>query len=69
MEVREVPTPTPADHEVLVRVRASSVCFGDRRVFRLSRILCPVCISSDLPDEPATIAEGELSWAADIDLA
>ena len=30
VEVREVPTPTPADNEVLVRVRASSVCFGDR---------------------------------------
>jgi NADPH:quinone reductase-like Zn-dependent oxidoreductase len=28
--VREVPTPTPSDNEVLVRVRASSVCFGDR---------------------------------------
>ncbi len=33
MEVREVPTPTPADNEVLVRVHASSVCFGDR-IFR-----------------------------------
>ena len=30
VEVREVPAPTPADNEVLVRVRASSVCFGDR---------------------------------------
>jgi 2-desacetyl-2-hydroxyethyl bacteriochlorophyllide A dehydrogenase len=30
LEVREVPTPTPADNEVLVRVQASSVCFGDR---------------------------------------
>jgi NADPH:quinone reductase-like Zn-dependent oxidoreductase len=30
VEVREVPTPTPARNEVLVRVRASSVCFGDR---------------------------------------
>ena len=30
VEVREVPTPTPADNEVLVRVGASSVCFGDR---------------------------------------
>src|SRR4029453_8661077 len=30
LTVREVPTPTPADNEVLVRVRASSVCFGDR---------------------------------------
>ena len=30
LEVREVPTPTPAENEVLVRVRASSVCFGDR---------------------------------------
>jgi len=30
VEVREVPTPTPTDNEVLVRVRASSVCFGDR---------------------------------------
>ena len=30
VEVREVPTPTPADNEVLVRVLASSVCFGDR---------------------------------------
>src|SRR5688500_13516619 len=30
VQVRDVPTPTPADTEVLVRVRASSVCFGDR---------------------------------------
>lgn len=30
VKVREVPTPTPAANEVLVRVRASSVCFGDR---------------------------------------
>jgi NADPH:quinone reductase-like Zn-dependent oxidoreductase len=30
VEVREVPTPTPADNEVLVRVGASSVCVGDR---------------------------------------
>jgi NADPH:quinone reductase-like Zn-dependent oxidoreductase len=30
VEVREVPIPTPKDDEVLVRVRASSVCFGDR---------------------------------------
>src|SRR6187401_1413342 len=30
VEVRDVPRPTPADNEVLVRVRASSVCFGDR---------------------------------------
>ena len=28
VEVREVPTPTPADNEVLVRVRASSVCLA-----------------------------------------
>lgn len=33
LEVREVPTPAPADNEVLVRVHASSVCFGDR-IFR-----------------------------------
>jgi NADPH:quinone reductase-like Zn-dependent oxidoreductase len=33
VEVRAVPTPTPADNEVLVRVCASSVCFGDR-IFR-----------------------------------
>jgi NADPH:quinone reductase-like Zn-dependent oxidoreductase len=30
VEVREVPAPTPADNEVLIRVRASSVCYGDR---------------------------------------
>ena len=30
VEVRDVPAPAPADNEVLVRVRASSVCFGDR---------------------------------------
>ena len=30
VQVREVPTPTPANNEVLIRVRASSVCFGDR---------------------------------------
>jgi NADPH:quinone reductase-like Zn-dependent oxidoreductase len=30
LEIQEVPLPTPADNEVLVRIRASSVCFGDR---------------------------------------
>lgn len=30
VEVREVPAPSPAHNEVLVRVRASSVCYGDR---------------------------------------
>lgn len=34
VEVRDVPTPVPADNEVLVRVRASSVCFGDRMLRR-----------------------------------
>ena len=38
VEVREVPTPTPADNEVLVRVRASSVGFGDR-IFRSGPLL------------------------------
>lgn len=31
-EIRDVPAPVPGDHEVLVRVHASSVCFGDRMV-------------------------------------
>ena len=38
VSVREVPTPVPADNEVLVRVRASSVCFGDR-IFRSGPLL------------------------------
>ena len=38
VEVREVPTPVPAGNEVLVRVRASSVCYGDR-IFRSGPIL------------------------------
>jgi NADPH:quinone reductase-like Zn-dependent oxidoreductase len=38
VEVREVPTPAPADNEVLVRVRGSSVCFGDR-MFRSGPLL------------------------------
>jgi NADPH:quinone reductase-like Zn-dependent oxidoreductase len=29
-EIRDVPAPVPGDHEVLVRVHASTVCFGDR---------------------------------------
>jgi len=41
VEIREVPTPTPADNEVLVRVRASSVCFGDR-MFRSGPLLIRV---------------------------
>lgn len=28
--IRDVPAPVPRDHEVLVRVHASTVCFGDR---------------------------------------
>jgi NADPH:quinone reductase-like Zn-dependent oxidoreductase len=31
-ELRDVPAPVPGDHEVLVRVHASSVCFGDRMI-------------------------------------
>ena len=38
VEVGEVPTPAPADNEVLVRVRASSVCYGDR-IFRRGPLL------------------------------
>jgi NADPH:quinone reductase-like Zn-dependent oxidoreductase len=30
--IREVAAPAPGDHEVLVRVRASTVCYGDRLV-------------------------------------
>lgn len=41
VEIREVPAPTPADHEVLVRVRASSVCYGDR-IFRSGPLLIRV---------------------------
>lgn len=33
VEVQEVPAPFPTDHEVLIRVLASSVCYGDR-IFR-----------------------------------
>ena len=29
LELTDVPTPVPADDEVLVRIRASSVCYGD----------------------------------------
>jgi NADPH:quinone reductase-like Zn-dependent oxidoreductase len=29
-EIRDVPAPVPQDDEVLVRVHASSVCYGDR---------------------------------------
>jgi len=38
VEVRKVPAPIPGDHEVLVRVRASSVCYGDR-MFRSGPLL------------------------------
>jgi NADPH:quinone reductase-like Zn-dependent oxidoreductase len=30
VEIRDVPSPVPADNEVLVRVHASTVSFGDR---------------------------------------
>jgi hypothetical protein len=30
LEIRDVPRPVPGDDEVLVRVHASSVCYGDR---------------------------------------
>ena len=38
VHVRDVPTPAPADNEVLVRIRASSVCYGDR-MFRSGPLL------------------------------
>ena len=31
-EIRDVPAPVPGDHDVLVRVHASTVCFGDRMI-------------------------------------
>ena len=33
-EIRDVPAPVPREHEVLVRVHASTVCFGDRMIRR-----------------------------------
>jgi NADPH:quinone reductase-like Zn-dependent oxidoreductase len=38
VHVRDVPRPVPADNEVLVRIRASSVCYGDR-MFRSGPLL------------------------------
>jgi len=38
LDVRDVPAPEPAANEVLVRVRASSVCYGDR-IFRRGPLL------------------------------
>lgn len=38
IELREVPKPAPGDHEVLVRVRAASVGFGDTLVRNLAAI-------------------------------
>lgn len=34
VEIRDVPVPVPRDNEVLVRVHASTVCFGDRIIRR-----------------------------------
>jgi len=34
LEIRDLPAPVPHDHEVLVRVHASTVCFGDRLIRR-----------------------------------
>jgi len=50
VEVREVPTPVPADNEVLVRVRASSICFGDR-MFRSGPFLIRL-LSGFRPKQP-----------------
>lgn len=33
-EIRDVPAPVPGDRDVLIRVHASTVCFGDRMVRR-----------------------------------
>jgi NADPH:quinone reductase-like Zn-dependent oxidoreductase len=33
-EIRDVPAPVPGDREVLIRVHASTVCFGDRMMRR-----------------------------------
>lgn len=32
VEIRDVPAPVPRDNEVLVRVHASTVCYGDRMI-------------------------------------
>jgi NADPH:quinone reductase-like Zn-dependent oxidoreductase len=34
LQIRDVPAPVPADDEVCVRVRASTVCYGDRIIRR-----------------------------------
>jgi len=32
VEIRDMPAPVPRDNEVLVRVHASTVCYGDRMI-------------------------------------
>jgi len=32
LEIRDVPVPEPGDDDVFVRVRASTVCYGDRLI-------------------------------------
>ena len=32
IQIRDVPAPVPRDNEVLVRVHASTVCYGDRMI-------------------------------------
>ena len=42
LELTDIPAPVPADDEVLVRIRSSSVCFGDwfiRSGARMARLL------------------------------
>ena len=42
LEIREVDRPVPADHEVLVRVRAATVTRGDVALRRMPRVMWPL---------------------------
>ncbi len=64
LEVRDVPTPTPARDEVLVRVRRASICGTDYAMFSgdLGRPL-PLILGHEAAGEVAAVGEGVVGIA------
>ncbi len=63
LELAEVPTPTPKDHEILVRIRATAVNSGDSRVRRADPFLVRLVMGFTRPRNPilGLVLAGEVS--------
>src|ERR1035437_4121897 len=60
MTITEVPTPTPGQGEVLLKVRACAVCGSDVRIFHHGnpRVTPPVIIGHEVAGEVVAVGSG-----------